>query len=57
VPASCCPPFRHADAREKLRQEMAECAREMFEEIVALERDFHPLEEEATAAMLGSLSD
>lgn len=34
-------------ARKKLRQEMAECAREMYDEIVALEGDFRPLEEEA----------
>jgi hypothetical protein len=33
-------------AREKLREEMAECAREMYDEIMELEEDFRPLEEE-----------
>lgn len=34
-------------AQEKLRTQMQECAREMYDEIMALEQDFHPLEEEA----------
>ncbi|MBU0607275.1 MAG: hypothetical protein KKI08_05280 [Armatimonadetes bacterium] len=33
-------------AREKLEEEMAECAREMYDEIMALQEDFLPLEEE-----------
>lgn len=32
--------------REKLRVEMAECATEMYDEIIAIEADFAPLEEE-----------
>lgn len=33
-------------AQEKLRAEMAECAREMYDEIQEIQRDFAPLEEE-----------
>ena len=32
--------------REKLRAEMEECAREMYDEILQIEAEFHPLEEE-----------
>jgi hypothetical protein len=32
--------------REQLRAEMAECAREMYEELLQIEAEFHPLEEE-----------
>ena len=32
--------------RESLRQEMADCAEYMFDEIMALQADFTPLEEE-----------
>jgi hypothetical protein len=33
-------------AQAKLREEMRECAREMYDEIMQLEEDFQPLEEE-----------
>ena len=32
--------------REHLRREMEECARVMYDEIMAIEEDFRPLEEE-----------
>ncbi len=32
--------------RERLRAEMEECAREMYDEILQIEAEFHPLEEE-----------
>jgi hypothetical protein len=32
--------------RGQLQAEMEECAREMFDEILTLEKEFHPLEEE-----------
>jgi hypothetical protein len=32
--------------KEQLRADMEECAREMYDEIVQIEADFHPLEEE-----------
>ena len=32
--------------RERLRSEMEECAREMYDEILRIEAEFHPLEEE-----------
>ena len=38
-------------AREKLRQEMAECAREMYDEIMDIQSDFTPLEEEVHAQL------
>jgi hypothetical protein len=35
-----------ARERERLRAEMGECAREMYGEILRIEAEFHPLEEE-----------
>jgi hypothetical protein len=32
--------------RDRLRAEMEECAREMYDEILQIEAEFHPLEEE-----------
>jgi hypothetical protein len=32
--------------RQQLRAEMEECAREMYDEILQIEAEFHPLEEE-----------
>jgi hypothetical protein len=32
--------------RERLRADMEECAREMYDEILQIEAEFHPLEEE-----------
>jgi len=33
-------------ARQKLREEMAECAREMYDEIMQIQQEFGPLEDE-----------